>query len=240
LTDTYSVIVFDMGGVLYDFQGDRLIARTSRRARRWRSDEVQEHWPELALGFETGKASDIEFAEAVVKRYDLTLTSAEFLVEFRSAAIGFYDGALELVMDLRERHRVLSLSNTNPAQWSKVLADLGATDPFHSHHPSHVIGFHKPDLRAFHAVSAQIASAGTCHFFDDRADNVDAAQRFGWRAQRCARRHRGTRRVPASRPTLTPTLPKDADRARAARSPGACSRAQSRGRPALANSRRSD
>jgi len=49
-----AVVVFDMGGVLYDFQGARLIARTSRRPRRWRSEEVRAHWPQLVRGFETG------------------------------------------------------------------------------------------------------------------------------------------------------------------------------------------
>jgi len=173
-----------MGGVLYDFQGARLIARTSRRARRWRGDEIRQHWPELSRGFETGSATEREFAEGVVQRYDLTLTADEFIAEFRDAAVGFYDGALSLVAALRERHCVLSLSNTNPVQWAKVLTDIGPSDPFHAHHPSHVIAFHKPDERAFRAVSREIAAGATIHFFDDRAENVNAALRFGWHAQR--------------------------------------------------------
>lgn len=179
-----SVVIFDLGGVLYDFQGDRLIARTSRRVRRWRSEEVQAHWSELARPFETGAASEAEFARAVVARYELTLTPSEFLAEFRSAAVGFYDGALALVGELRKRHEVVSLSNTNPVQWSKVLADLGQSDPFHAHRPSHLTGFHKPDVRVFEAVSRLVATGKPCHFFDDRAENVSAAQRFGWRARR--------------------------------------------------------
>jgi len=179
-----SVIVFDMGGVLYDFQGDRLIARTSRRLRRWRSEEVQAHWAELARPFETGSSSEMDFAESVVQRYDLTLGPSEFLVEFHSAAVGFYEGALSLVAELRERHRVLSLSNTNPTQWPKVLADLGPNDPFHAHHPSHQSGFHKPDPRAFQALSATLGADTVRHFFDDRSENVAAANAFGWRAER--------------------------------------------------------
>ena len=173
-----------MGGVLYDFQGDRLIARASRRARRWRRDEVQAHWSALARGFETGNETDMQFAEAVVQRYELTLTAEEFLAEFRSAAVGFFEGALSLVADLRDRHRVLSLSNTNSVQWAKVLADMGANDPFHAHHPSHLLGFHKPDVRAFEALSQSLATRTACHFLDDRSENVQAAARFGWHAQR--------------------------------------------------------
>ena len=179
-----SVVVFDMGGVLYDFRGDRLIARTSRRPRRWRSEEVQAHWPALVRGFETGTTSEADFAEAVVRRYELTLEPAEFLAEFRGAASGFYEGALSLVAELGERHRVLSLSNTNPAQWPKVMADLGASDPFHAHHPSHLSGFHKPDPRAFQAISSALPAGADCHFFDDRSENVNAASKAGWRARR--------------------------------------------------------
>lgn len=183
-SDSSSVVIFDMGGVLYDFQGDRLIARTSRRARRWRSDEVQAHWPALARDFETGAATDARFAETIVRRYDLTLTPSEFLNEFRSAAVGFYEGALSLVAELRERHHVLSLSNTNPVQWAKVLADIGQNDPFHAHHPSHLSGYHKPDVRVFEAVSRLIPADSAIHFFDDRNDNVNAARSFGWHARR--------------------------------------------------------
>src|SRR6188768_389036 len=119
-----SVVVFDMGGVLYDFQGDRLIARSSRRPRRWRREEVQALWPPLARGFETGVQSEADFALAVVSRFDLSLTPGEFLSEFQRAAVGFYEDALSLVAELRERHRVFSLSNTNPVQWAKLLGDL--------------------------------------------------------------------------------------------------------------------
>jgi len=182
--DSASVVVFDMGGVLYDFQGARLIARSSRRPRRWRSEEVRKDWPMLSRGFESGMSSEADFAEAVVQRYDLTLGPREFLSEFRKAAVGFYEGALSLVAELRERHRVLSLSNTNPTQWPKVLADLGSEDPFHGHHPSHLSGFHKPDPRAFSAISGALAAGSQCHFFDDRSENVNAARELGWRAQR--------------------------------------------------------
>jgi len=178
------VVVFDMGGVLYDFQGDRLIARSSRRARRWRSEEVQAHWAKLSHGYETGSSSDEVFAAAVVERFDLTLGPSEFLSEFRAAAVGFFAGALSLVAEVRARHRVLSLSNTNPAQWPKVLLDLGANDPFHAHHPSHLSGFHKPDPRAFERVGGALASDAELHFFDDRSENVEAARRLGWQAQR--------------------------------------------------------
>jgi len=178
------VLVFDMGGVLYEFLGDRLIAEHSRRARRWRSEEVQAVWAPLVLGFETGAASEPDFAEMVIRVFDLTLQPAQFLSAFRSAAMGYYPGALDLVRELAARYRVLSLSNTNSVQWPKVLEDLGAQDPFHAHHPSHVSGFHKPDPRAYAAIAAAYEPGTPFCFFDDRAVNVAAARAFGWQAHR--------------------------------------------------------
>ena len=179
-----SVIVFDMGGVLYDFQGDRLIARTSRQTRRWRREEVQDSWVPLVRRFETGGCTDIAFAADVVRTYDLNLDVPGFLSAFRAAAVGFFDGALALVRELRARHRVVSLSNTNTVQWPVVLAGLEPEDPFHAHYPSHLSGFHKPDRRAFEAVAAEHEPAAERYFLDDRADNVAAAVALGWQGRR--------------------------------------------------------
>jgi glucose-1-phosphatase len=179
-----NVVVFDMGGVLYDFQGDQLIARTSRRSRRWRSEEVQEIWVPLVHRFETGACSEAEFASAVVSAYDLTLDTAAFLLEFRKAAVGFYEGALKLLRDLRRNQRLMSLSNTNPVQWPEVLSELADDDPFHAHFPSHLSGFHKPDRRAFEALAQTHHSDARFFFLDDRALNVAAAAEVGWQARR--------------------------------------------------------
>jgi FMN phosphatase YigB (HAD superfamily) len=179
-----SVVVFDMGGVLYDFQGDQLIARTSRRARRWRREEVQRKWIPLVHRFETGACSATEFAAQVVTAYDLELDGAAFLSAFRQAAVGFYDGALSLVREIGQRHLVVSLSNTNPVQWPAVLAHLGESDPFHAHFPSHVSGFHKPDRRAFEALIDAQSGEARFYFLDDRTQNISAAVELGWHARR--------------------------------------------------------
>jgi HAD superfamily hydrolase (TIGR01509 family) len=178
------VLVFDMGGVLYDFEGEGLLARASRRQRRWRSEEVHALWAKLVHGFETGACSEADFAAAIVQGFELTLSPTEFLAEFREAARGFYDGALGLLKELGAKHRLLSLSNTNAVQWPQLLERLGSEDPFHAHHPSHVSGFHKPDPRAFQAIAERHVSASEFYFFDDRAQNVAAAAALGWRARR--------------------------------------------------------
>jgi glucose-1-phosphatase len=198
-----SVVVFDMGGVLYDFQGDQLIARSSRRPRRWRSEEVQKSWVPLVRRFETGASSEAEFATDAVRTYDLDLDAAAFLAAFRAAAVGYYEGALDLVSEMARTQRVVSLSNTNAVQWPEVLSGLGHADPFHAHYPSHLSGFHKPDRRAFEAVASAHDASTRFYFFDDRADNVAAAVELGWHARR-VRGVAETRRACAELGLLTP------------------------------------
>jgi len=175
------VLVFDLGGVLFDFQGARLILQASRR--QLELEEVRESWVPLIRRFETGACSEAEFAAAVVHSYDLELDTAAFIAAFRAAAVGWYEGALSLIGQLGERYTVLSLSNTNAVQWPVVVAGIGASDPFHAHHPSHQSGFHKPDPRAFEVIARDYSRESRFYFFDDRVDNVNAAAALGWQAR---------------------------------------------------------
>jgi len=175
------VLVFDLGGVLFDFQGAALIARHSRRP--LLPEAVRQSWVPLVRSFETGACSEREFAQMAVETYALSLDPTSFLIAFREAAVGFYEGALALVSALGRRYRVVSLSNTNEVQWPAVLAELAGSDPFHAHHPSHLSGFHKPDPRAYQAVLREYAPDARFYFFDDRAENVATARALGWRAR---------------------------------------------------------
>ena len=96
--DSPVVLVFDLGGVLFDFQGAALIANYSRH--HLSAAEVRQSWVPLVRSFETGNCNEAEVAQLAVRTYGLTLDQAAFLVRFREAAAGFYDGALALVATL--------------------------------------------------------------------------------------------------------------------------------------------
>ena len=175
-----SVLVFDLGGVLFDFRGAELIARLARKT--LTPAQVRESWVPLVRAFEVGGCSAREFAEQSVAEYELELGAEAFIDAFRVAAAGFYEGALDLIAQLRARHRVVTLSNTNDVQWPEVLAHLANGDPFHAHYPSHLSGFHKPDPRAYQAVVHAHEASLRFYFFDDRAENIAAAAQLGWQA----------------------------------------------------------
>lgn len=185
-----AVLILDMGGVLYDFQGERVLRASSRR--RFRGEEAKHTWWPILQRFESGLIGEEAFAQEVVRVCDLRLSPDQFEAAFGAAAVGFYPGALGLLHELAARHELSSLSNSNALQWPKVLDALSARDPFRAHYPSHVSGFRKPDPRAFQAVPR--AGESPPFFFDDRHANVRAAQDIGWRAH-CVRGVLGLRRA---------------------------------------------
>lgn len=66
---TPTVLVFDLGGVLFDFQGAALIARHSRR--HLVPEAARQSWVPLVRSFETDACSETEFAELAVRTYEL-------------------------------------------------------------------------------------------------------------------------------------------------------------------------
>ncbi len=175
-----AVVVFDLGGVLFDCRGDALIAEHSRR--RLDREQVQATWIPLVRGHETGLVSAEDFASQVITEYDLDLRPEAFLAGFADAAAGFYDGALDLVADCAQQNTTASLSNIGSVQWPRVRAHLKAGDPFHAHHPSHEIGRHKPDPQAWAAVAGVHGAGRRYVFLDDRPENVASARAAGWEA----------------------------------------------------------
>ena len=74
------------------------------------------------------------------------------------------------------------LSNTNAAHWDQ-LAGSEAFRRIRRPHASHLMGLVKPDAAIYRAFErAAGAAPGEIVFFDDLAENVDAARACGWDA----------------------------------------------------------
>lgn len=74
------------------------------------------------------------------------------------------------------------LSNTNAAHWEQ-LAGSEAFRRIRRPHASHLMGLVKPDAAIYRAFErAAGAAPGEIVFFDDLAENVDAARACGWDA----------------------------------------------------------
>jgi putative hydrolase of the HAD superfamily len=171
------VVVFDLGGVLVESVGvDVLAARFPQLGTR---SVVLERWqksPSVAR-FERGMLTPEAFAAAFTREWGLALDKPAFLELFGSWVTGFFAGARELVQDLRSRHRVACLSNTNAIHWARLP---GMEQIFDHCFVSYVSGFMKPDREAYtHALTSLGVEPGAVYFFDDLPANVAAAREVG-------------------------------------------------------------
>ena len=179
-----ALIFFDLGGVLVE------IAIFSRLAALlppgWDKDSLRRRWleSEAVAAYELGRIGREEFAARFLAEWQLALTPAAFLAEFRDWARCYFPGARELVTSLRRQVRVACLSNCNELHWEKFEGFAGLFDFTLS---SHLIGCMKPDPQAFRHASEL---AGLCPqeilFLDDTPVNVDTARQLGWQAHQVA------------------------------------------------------
>ncbi len=177
----FEVLLFDLGGVLIDFAGfdelSRLLPDSPGRA------EIRSRWinSEAVQGFERGHIDPDEFAQRIIAEYRLHLSVEGFIVQFVEWARGPYPGAVELLHQVRQTHRVASLSNSNALH-----------TPIHRRSLEHVvetfyfsdeIGRVKPDRAIFdHVVRDLAVPPERIAFFDDTAVNVEAARNVGLNA----------------------------------------------------------
>lgn len=174
------VILFDLGGVLVENTGEQGLS--SLLPYQLDRQEIWARWlaSGAVRGFERGQISPEVFAARFIEEWRLEVAPAAFMDAFVAWPRGLFDGAAALVRNLRARHRVACLSNTNALHWARFpeLPEL-----FDSIFASHLTGFLKPDPEAFEHVLRQLdVRADTVCFFDDLSQNVEAARRVGIRA----------------------------------------------------------
>ena len=143
---------------------------------------------QLSNAIEVGQITFEQFANEIAQ---LTGASpAQVVCAFEAYTREPYPGAVELVDELNAAGIATAcLSNTNEPHWGL----LGRPD-----HPSyfplgrlkhrfasHLVRFRKPDDAIYAHVEKQTGvSPASILFFDDVAENVDAAARRGWRVHR--------------------------------------------------------
>lgn len=174
-------LVFDLGGVLMNFNGVPQLSALSGRPEAVCSQQLATS-PTLAA-LETGKISREQFAAAFVEELELTVTPAEMLNLWADWEGGPKDGALDYVRSLQSRYQTACLSNTSIIHWERLCVHHGLDQLFEKTYTSFEIGLHKPDPRIFAHVATELGVApGEVTYFDDRADIVHAANAYGFAA----------------------------------------------------------
>ncbi len=188
-------VVFDVGGIFV------------RHAQNWpeahtrvgfdpehpvlASDEFMATRASLGLRHQRGEIEPEEYWTSVAAASGGAYSADDVARIVQAWLFDEYAGAEELIDDLLATGiDTASLSNTNATHWRRMFAIDGATPEFPTtsrlkyHAPSHEAGAVKPDAAIYQALEVATGrSSAALLFFDDRADNIDAARARGWHAE---------------------------------------------------------
>ena len=179
-------ILFDLGNVLIELRNvglERAAAALGSTPERLVA-LLNEN--EMAQRIALGKLSPQEFVERINRRFGTSVTPANVVNWFGPDVAVVFPEAPGLIASLKGRYSLGVLSNTFFGHWDYFMAtDLARQ--FDALTASHLIGFCKPDPRAFRAALDRMgATAAETVFVDDLAENVEAARALGFRAFRSA------------------------------------------------------
>ncbi len=178
------VVLFDLGGVLIELQGQPVKNEWMRHP-----EDHERNWARwlrspAAQAFERGESSPDAFAEALIAEMDLTVQPDAFIEHFTQWPKGLYPGVFALLDQLRQTDLAVALfSNINELHWPRVMDEMRLDGRFDHYFASHLIGQAKPSVDAFRYVSSELAvAAESILFLDDNQVNVDGALEAGMQA----------------------------------------------------------
>jgi putative hydrolase of the HAD superfamily len=175
-------ILFDLGNVIIPFDFKRGYAALATLCA-YDPAEIPKRIRSTGLVplFETGKIGVEEFVDRLTRALGITP------YQFRQcwSAI-FLPGTLvpeSAIEALRERHKIIAVSNTNELHFEEVRANYPILEKFDDFVLSYRAGFAKPDPRIYtEAVEKAGCAPDECLFIDDVEAYVEAARQCGIQA----------------------------------------------------------
>lgn len=187
------IVVFDLGGVVVRIC--RSIAEAAARVQLpvdpvLAQPEYIAQRRALHRDYERGLLSCDEFFDRIAATTRGMYSTAQFRAIHEAWIIDEYAGVGDLIDDLHRTNMPTgALSNTNAAHWAQMsdAADrpalFGAPARLRHRHASHLLGLAKPDAAIYHAFARATGFAPSrIIFFDDLAENIQAARAAGWNA----------------------------------------------------------
>ena len=190
LKDT-ETIIFDLGEVIIDLDSKRVIDQFQKYSDKSAEDIIRLiSKSQDLIDYEVGKMTDVEFCQVVNELLSIELSQASFEAIWNSFLGIIKLDKLHLMLALKEKFNVLILSNTNAIHQSAFDRRVGEhipsktmADMVHTAYYSHELGLRKPDPHIYQKViDLQNLNPAKTLFFDDRLENITAAQARGIQA----------------------------------------------------------
>lgn len=181
-------ILFDLGNVLIPLDEQRCIDRLAELYGFDTIESIPKHIDDMISSYELGNVSTTTFLDFMVRESKVNTTKNEVIDAWNSMLMGIYPGVIKMLGELKGNYQLFILSNTNELhiEWvDKLLLKTLKFPGFYKHfthiYLSHEIHLSKPNLEIFSHVCehARIRPYETI-FFDDRIENIKAAESVGF------------------------------------------------------------
>ena len=174
-------LIFDLGGVIVPLDFKRAYRQLESMCGLPAADIPKRIGATgLVPVFETGGIEAEPFAERILESLGLRKSYPEFCEMFSQI---FLPGPLlpeRLFRALRERYRLVLLSNTNVIHYPRLHAEYPLLELFHERVLSYEVGALKPSPAIYReAVKRAACAAEECFFTDDVLPYVEAARNEG-------------------------------------------------------------
>lgn len=178
MAERFDVILFDLGGVVIELRPTPFPVEWLPDGKTF--DSIDWFNSDTAVQFECGHLTPEIFAERLKSELNLEVSLTEILTHFRRWPLGLYEGAQQLLLQLKDTCQLAALSNTNALHWPRLIHEFELLRYFSHIFASHRIACAKPDPEAFHyVINALGVPPEKILFFDDNPVNVTAAGRLG-------------------------------------------------------------
>jgi putative hydrolase of the HAD superfamily len=178
----YSVIVFDLGNVLLPFDYSNPI-NYFNGLKKGLGDKFTKLYHEnyhVHREFESGILSEEQFLRTMLEWVEYTVTGEQFCKIF-SDIFTVNQNVVELIPLLKEKYKVVLLSNTNSIHKRYGYGHLDFLKWFDQIFLSHEVSAVKPEEKIYRTVESYTQKKSSEHFFiDDIQEYVDGAKKFGW------------------------------------------------------------
>ena len=182
-----TTLIFDFGGVLIDLDLERCIQGFKDLGVKDFGNNLNNYGQKgFFLEFEKGHLSIEQFRDEIRKQAQIPLTDTEIDEAWCLFLCDVPDRKMEILLELKNKFRLLLLSNTNPLHINKPAKNefarfgLDIRDVFDKCYLSYEMGMAKPDAEIFQAM---LADAGVtpeeCLFLDDGFKNIEQAAKLG-------------------------------------------------------------
>jgi len=174
-------ILFDLGNVIVPFDVKRAYVRMAELCG-YQAEEVSARIRATGLvtPYEKGQIETEPFIRGLSAALKVDITRQKFCDWWNGVFIQETLVRESLLEDLRTRHRLLALSNTNPIHFAMLKQAYPLLRHFDDYVLSYQVGAAKPEAKIYQEAIARAQCDPTeCFFTDDLAVNIEAARSHG-------------------------------------------------------------